>query len=241
MRAKLGSRKAMLTVSQRVGCRLAAMWARIKAMWHDPVWSKVIAGAILGVAAFIWAVRAVIASGVSGAADRAAAGLHACWRWLEVSAPVPQWLLLLMLVSIVQLVRVVRRHGKRLDNVEYGFRHHQMDRHVPPLPPVPPEPEPEHVAEGFKPTPGQRALIERGAGHSGRKVEFKDAQRVLRGIDPSATWDETVHALKTLKGAGAVKFFDDGLGNGCNGGLGYALTGAGHRYLRDLKESKRTI
>lgn len=214
------------------------MLARIKAIWHDPVWSKVIAGAILGVAAVIWAVRAVIVSGVAGAAARATDGLHACWNWLEVRTPVPQWLLLLIIIALVQLVRVLLRYGKRLGNIENSYWHHVMDRHVPPLPSPPPEPEPDQVASGFNPTPGQRALLER-AGWYGRKVDFKHARRALEAIDGAATWDDTVRALKVLKVAGAVRFFDDAFGNGINGTLGYALTRAGDQYLQGLRESKR--
>lgn len=215
------------------------MVARIKAAWHDPVWSKVIAGAILAVAALIWAVRAVIVSGVSGAVDRATAGLGGGGAWLGATGQVPHWLVLLMLACIVLLVRAVRQHGKRLGNLEFSYWHHVGDGHVPPLPLPDLEPEPDKVADGFAPTPGQRALLDCCSGKYWRGVPFKVARRALEDIDPTATWDDTVRALKVLKAAGAVKFLDDRLGNGVNGTMGYTLTRAGEKYLREVRESKR--
>jgi hypothetical protein len=216
------------------------MFARIKAAWHDPVWSKVIAAAILTVAALIWAVRAVIVSGVYGAIDRAKAGLGGGWAWLGASAPVPRWLLALALLCLVLLMRAARRQGKRLGNLEYSYSRHVRGRHVPPLPAPKPEPEPDKIADGFAPTRGERALLE-SATHRD-KVEFKEARRVLERIDPAATHDDTRRALEILKEAGAVKFFTadwDWDPIHAHPTYGYALTRVGEKYIRELKESKR--
>ena len=215
------------------------MFARLKAAWRDPVWSKVISAAILALIGLIWAVRAVIVSGVSGALAQTEARIAAERVWLGLPAHVPRWVLLLMLVCIVQLVRVVRRHGKDIDLLQYQYSHHVSDGHVPPLPPKPVEPDPERVVDGFTPTPGQLALLHL-ANHAGvgRAVAFKDARRALERIDPIATWDDTVRALKAIKEAGAVRFLDDRLGNGINGTMGFRLTHAGYRYLQGLKEKK---
>jgi hypothetical protein len=163
------------------------MFARLKAAWHDPVWSKVISAAILGLAALVWAVRAVIVLGVSGAVAQAEAGIAAGRAWLGLSPPVPRWLLLVMLVWLVQLVRVVWRHGKVLDDLQHSYWHHVSARHAPPLPPKPFEPNPEQVVDGFTPTPGQLALLNL-AGHTGRTVTFKAArltlERVASGTEP---------------------------------------------------------
>ncbi|MGH8290937.1 MAG: reverse transcriptase domain-containing protein [Steroidobacteraceae bacterium] len=55
-------------------------------------------------------------------------------------------------------------------------------------------------------------------------VVLKDARRVLESIDRTATWDDTVRALKELKKAGAVMFANDRFGNGVNGTMGYRIT-----------------
>jgi hypothetical protein len=181
------------------------MFARLKSAWHDPVWSKVISAAILGLAGLVWAVRAVIALGVSGAIAQAEAGIAAGRAWLGLSTPVPRWLLLLMSVCIVLLMRVVRRHGKALGQLQHSYWHHVSVRHAPSLPPKPVEPDPEKVVDNFTPTPGQLALLNL-AGHVSRAVAFKAARRALERIDPNATWDDTVRALKVVKEAGAVRF-----------------------------------
>jgi hypothetical protein len=201
---------------------LLAMFARLKSAWHDPVWSKVISAAILGLAGLVWAVRAVIVSGVSGAIGQAAAEIAAGRAWLGLSTPVPRWLLLLMLVCIVQLMRVVRRHGKALDHLQHSYWHHVSARHDPSRPLKPVERDPEKVVDGFTSTPGQVALLNL-AGHVGRTVAFKAAHRALERIDLTATWDDTVRALKVVKEAGAVRFLDDELGNGINGTMGFRL------------------
>jgi hypothetical protein len=216
------------------------MLDRIKAAWHDPVWSKVIAAVILAVAGLTWAGFAVIASGVSGALERAAVGLRAGRLWFGIADSVPHWLLLLMLVCIVLLVRTVRRQGKRLDNLEYSYWHHVGDGHVPPLPPPEPEPEPDKIADGFAPTPGQRALLECCSGKYSRGVPFKVARRVLENIDPTATHDDTRRALELLKGAGAVKFLTASWNRRhTHPTYGYTLTRPGGQYMRKLRENKR--
>lgn len=222
----------------RGAVELRAMFARIKAAWHDPVWSKVISAAILGLAGIVWAVRAIIVSGVSGTIAQAEAGIAAGRAWLELSTPVPRWLVLLVLVCVVQLVRVVRRHGKALDHLQRSYWHHVSARHAPPLPHRPVEPDPEKVVDGFTPTPGQLALLNL-AGPVGRTVAFRAARRALECVDPTATWDDTVRALKVVKEVGAVRFLDDELGNGINGTMGFRLTHAGYEYLQELKEKKR--
>jgi hypothetical protein len=80
------------------------MWARLKAAWHDPVGSKVIATAIVGTPALVWAARAVILSGVSGAITQAGAGALGVAGWLVGPASVPRWLLLVIVVSVVLLL-----------------------------------------------------------------------------------------------------------------------------------------
>jgi hypothetical protein len=160
------------------------------------------------------------------------AALQGARGWLEALGSVPRWLLLLILGSVVLLARTARRHGKRLGDVERMFFSHIGERHAPPLPLPAPEPEPEKVVDGFAPTPGQLALIQR-SGWYANKVAFKDARRVLEGIDPTATWDDATRALKILKEAGAVTLY------GPNGTDGYALTSAGHKFMDELKERKR--
>ncbi len=213
------------------------MFARIKAVCHDPgMWSAavagVLAGAILGVVALIWAVRAVIVSGVSGAIGRAGADLSTGWGWFAGLASIPHWLLILILVCIALLVHTSRRHGATLSRVE-----EQLLDILYPGPEL--EPEPEKVVDSFAPTPGQLALLELGyrAGIF-QQVPFKYARRALKRIDRSAKWDDAVLALKELKAAGTVTFVNDRFGNGENGTLGYKLTRVGGEYMEKCKKKE---
>lgn len=94
------------------------MFDRLKTAWHDPVWSKVIAGAILSVPAVIWTTRAVIVSGVSGALDRATAGLGAAWNWLGAPAQLPHFAMLVFGLALLLLWWWVRKLTRRVDSID---------------------------------------------------------------------------------------------------------------------------
>jgi hypothetical protein len=111
------------------------MWGRLKAAWHDPVWSKVIAGAILGTPAVIWATRAVILSGVSGAVGQAGAGAAGAARWLLEPGSVPRWLLLLIVASIALLAWAARQHHRAIGHCTRTLTRHLLHRHAPPAQP----------------------------------------------------------------------------------------------------------
>jgi hypothetical protein len=69
------------------------MLARLKAVWHDPVWSKVISVAILAVAATAWAARGSIMPVASGA-------LAGAWGWLWADVKVPRGSVLLLILGL---------------------------------------------------------------------------------------------------------------------------------------------
>jgi hypothetical protein len=222
------------TAAPKVNLNRGRLRAMVRRMWKYVSNNALLAGlVVLFVSTLLGVWRWSDLKAFFGtAAGALAAALQGARGWLEAPTSVPRWLLLLILVSIVLLARMGGRHGKRLSDVERMFFGHIGERHALPLPEPPREPDPEKVVEGFAPTPGQLALLQK-SGWYAHKVAFKDARRVLEGIDPTATWDDATRALKILKEAGAVTLY------GPNGTDGYALTSAGHRFMDALKERKR--
>lgn len=90
-------------------------------LWHDPVWSKVIAGgitvALAGVATYFLDWWPDIAKGVRGT-----------WRFLFQSSPVPHWLIgLLALLSLGLIVRVVVAFWRNLQTSPEPWRRYTSD------------------------------------------------------------------------------------------------------------------
>lgn len=161
--------------------------------------------------------------------------------WFRAPTSVPRWLLLLIVVSLALLVRAVRRQRRDIDLVSAGFRDHVYRRHAPSLPEPPTEPEPDSVAEGFSPTPGQLALLRRASKAGGRMyVPFKEAIALLKAIDPDAVHDDAYRALSDLHAANAVRFAESNFPPGeTHPTNGFRLTQGGRVYLRGLNESRR--
>lgn len=88
------------------------MRTTLKKIWHDPVWSKVIAGAILALAAVIWALwrESSFSFNYVDALRGARSAMVDLWCWLVSSVGVPRaiaWLVLLALIATV-LLSIVR-------------------------------------------------------------------------------------------------------------------------------------
>src|SRR5205085_2009428 len=93
----------------------APMFARLKAVWHDPVWSKIIAAGVLAAVAAAWTFRAAIADAFRSTLRGVGGWLAVTGGWLVAPAEVSHLLLLLMLLAIARLAVVSRKRSKRMD------------------------------------------------------------------------------------------------------------------------------
>lgn len=184
-------------LTQAVRC--VAMFQRIKAVWHDPVWSKVIAAGVLAAIAAAWAFRADLADAFRSTLKEAGGWLAATLGWLEASASTPRWLLLLILLAVVLLVRIARQHGKAIGYCTRVLNHHVMVRHVPQLPEPPPEVKPTDAAA---PAPDVAHDPDSMEGYfsdvralSGRFAEREEYLRRRKG--KAVRWRGTVRSVRT--------------------------------------------
>jgi len=176
-----------------------------------------------------WADVELVFSGI-------AAGVTKARDWFAAPATIPHWLLLLIVGSIVLLVRADRRQARAHDRLRRRLHGHAKSRfHAPNVPLQSIKHAPSELTVGFNPTPGQLAILNRTE-ETGNRLFEKDAFRVLKRIDATATRDDASRALRDLIAGGALGYLDD---DDDPKKHHYVLTYAGHDYVDTIRKSRR--
>ena len=90
----------------------------VKKLWHDPVWSKVISGVILGALAIVWGLwrESDFSTNLATAWAAAESVLDAVWAWLLAPIGIPCGIVLILIASAfsieIQAARLRRRRER---------------------------------------------------------------------------------------------------------------------------------
>ncbi|MEX2260089.1 MAG: hypothetical protein WD672_15410 [Woeseia sp.] len=95
--------------------------AVLKRLWADPVWSKVIAAGII-------AASGAAVAYVMGLWPSICSGLAASWRWLGVTTPTWNWLLLILGAATVFLVyAILNSYWQTLSKPQPNLKNYRTD------------------------------------------------------------------------------------------------------------------